>query len=84
MVGMRQQIEIGFMSGVSNIVYWLHEHGIEPRDHLVEEILRAAKERNRVLSDDELFEICKFSRMETEEPLHLDTLGAWKKEIERV
>ncbi len=84
MVGMRQQIEIGFMSGVSNIVFWLHEHGIEPSDHLVEEIFRAAKERNRVLTDDELLEICKFSRAESEEPLHLDTLPAWKREIESV
>ncbi len=82
MVGMRQQIEIGFMSGVSNIVFWLHEHGIEPSDGLVEEIFRAAKERNRVLTDDEVLEICKFARAEREEPLHLDTLGTWKKEIE--
>jgi 2-isopropylmalate synthase len=84
MVGMRQQIEIGFMSGVSNIVYWLHEHGIEPNDHLVEEIFRAAKERNRVLSDDEVLEICKFTAAEAGQPLHLDTLGAWKKEVEGV
>jgi len=88
MVGMRQQIEIGFMSGVSNIVFWLHEHGIAPNDGLVdglvEEIFRAAKERNRVLTDDEVLEICKFARMESEEPLHLDTLGTWKKEIESV
>jgi 2-isopropylmalate synthase len=82
MVGMRQQIEIGFMSGVSNIVYWLHEHGVEPNDHLVEEIFRAAKERNRVLTDDEVLEICKFSAAEAGEPLRVDTLATWKKEIE--
>jgi 2-isopropylmalate synthase len=82
MVGMRQQIEIGFMSGVSNVVYWLHQHDIEPNDHLVEEIFRAAKERNRVLTDDEVLEICKFSQAEAAEPLHLETLGTWKKEIE--
>jgi 2-isopropylmalate synthase len=81
MVGKRQLIEVGFMSGVSNVVYWLHEHGIEPNDRLVEEIFRAAKERNRVLSDDELLEICKFSAAEGEEPLHLETLPAWKKEV---
>ncbi|MBI2840188.1 MAG: 2-isopropylmalate synthase [Acidobacteria bacterium] len=82
MVALHQKIEVGFMSGVSNIVYWLHEHGIQPNDHLVEEIFRAAKERNRILTDDELMEICKFEAMETERPLELDTLPAWKKEIE--
>jgi len=82
MVGMRQKIEVGFMSGVSNVVYWLHEHGVEPTDHLVEEIFRAAKERNRILSDDELLEICKFEAVEKEEALPLDTLPVWKKEIE--
>ncbi len=84
MVGMRQKIEIGFMSGLSNVVFWLHEHGIEPTDRLVEEIFRAAKERNRVLSDDELLEICKFAAAEAEEPLHLDTLESWKEEVEGV
>jgi 2-isopropylmalate synthase len=82
MVKMHQHIEIGFMSGVSNIVYWLHEHGITPTDHLVEEIFRAAKERNRILTDDELKEICKFEAGELGKPLPLDTLPAWKKEIE--
>jgi 2-isopropylmalate synthase len=81
MVGMRQRIEVGFMSGVSNIVYWLREHGIEPSDRLVEEIFRAAKERNRVLTDEEVLEICKFASAEADAPLHLDTLGEWKKEI---
>lgn len=83
MVGMHQKIEVGFMSGVSNIVYWLHEHGIQPNDHLVEEIFRAAKERNRILSDDEILEICKYEALQDEQPLPLDTLPVWKKEIER-
>jgi isopropylmalate/homocitrate/citramalate synthase len=82
MVGMHQKIEVGFMSGVSNVVYWLTRHGVEPADHLVEEIFRAAKERNRVLTDAELMEICKFESMERERPLPLDTVGTWKKEVE--
>jgi len=82
MVGKRQEIEVGFMSGMSNIVYWLHAHGIEPKPHLVEEIFRAAKERNRVLSDDELLEICKFEAEERKHPVPMDTLEKWKEEIE--
>jgi 2-isopropylmalate synthase len=81
MVGSRQQIEVGFMSGVSNVVYWLHAHGIDPSDHLVEEIFRAAKERNRILTDDEILEICKFEAVEAERPLPLDSLATWKKQI---
>jgi 2-isopropylmalate synthase len=81
MVGSRQRIEVGFMSGVSNVVYWLHEHGLTPTDHLVEEIFRAAKERNRVLTDAEILEICKFEAVEKERPLPLDTVDAWKERI---
>jgi 2-isopropylmalate synthase len=60
MVGTRQRIEIGFMSGVSNVVHWLDEHGVEPDENLVQAILRAAKERDRVLTDDETLQIVKF------------------------
>jgi len=82
MVGLQQRIEVGFMSGVSNVVYWLTRHGIEPNDRLVEEIFRAAKERNRVLGDEEILEICKFAATEKEHPLSLDTLHAWRKTVE--
>jgi isopropylmalate/homocitrate/citramalate synthase len=82
MVGRHQVIEVGFMSGVSNVVHWLHGHGIEPREHLVKEIFRAAKERNRVLTDDELLEICKFEAAEPERPLPLDTVPQWR-EVEK-
>lgn len=60
MVGTRQRIEIGFMSGVSNVAHWLVEHDLEPDEPLVQEILRAAKERDRVLTDDEVLQIVKF------------------------
>jgi 2-isopropylmalate synthase len=82
MVGLQQRIEVGFMSGVSNVVYWLKQHGIEPSDRLVEEIFRAAKERNRILTDDELLEICKFAAAEKERPLSLDTVQAWRKTVD--
>jgi 2-isopropylmalate synthase len=82
MVGLHQRIEVGFMSGVSNVVYWLKQHGIEPSDRLVEEIFRAAKERNRILTDDELQEICKFAAAEQDRPLSLDTVQAWRKTVE--
>lgn len=82
MVGRRQEIEVGFMSGMSNVVFWLHEHGLEPEPHLVEAIFTAAKERNRVLTDEELMEICKYEAAKHDRPLPMDTLDAWKQEIE--
>ena len=59
MIGTKQKIEVGYMSGTSNIVYWLNEHDQEVSDGLVEEILREAKTTNRVLTDQELTSICE-------------------------
>ena len=82
MVGARQAIEVGFMSGMSNIVYWLMEHRIEPEQELVEAIFTAAKERNRVLSDEELMEIVKFECAKNGRAMPVDTIEEWKHEIE--
>lgn len=79
-VGRRQEIEIGFMSGVSNIVYWLRAHGFEPEEKLVDEIFRAAKQRSAVLTDQEILEIVKFHSREPER-MPLDTLPEWERRI---
>lgn len=57
--GQRQQIEIGPMSGASNVVFWLKSHDIDPTDELVEEVFDAAKKADRVLPDDSVLEIVK-------------------------
>ncbi len=80
MVGLRQIIEIGFMSGVSNIVYWLKIRGIEPSKKLVDEIFRAAKQHNRMLTDEEVEQLVKFQTHEAS-GLALDTLSEWNREI---
>ncbi len=54
MFGCHQAIEIGPMSGASNVVYWLKGHGVEPDAALVQAILLKAKEGGRVLSADEV------------------------------
>ena len=81
MVGAHQKIEIGFMSGVSNIVHWLVEHGIEPDEQLVAEVFRAAKERDRVMTDDEVEQIVKFVTSSRDQPMPIDTVEAWKHEM---
>jgi 2-isopropylmalate synthase len=54
LVGRRQEIEVGPMSGESNVVFWLESHGIEPTPERVRAVFRRAKSVDRVLSDAEI------------------------------
>lgn len=55
--GMQQQIEIGYMSGKSNVIYWLEKRGLEASDERVERILARAKQSGSVLSEDEVMRL---------------------------
>jgi 2-isopropylmalate synthase len=57
MFGRKQEICIGFMSGASNVNYWLTERGITPNETLVKEILQAAKLENHILTDAEVMTV---------------------------
>ena len=57
MVGRAQIIEVGPMSGLSNVQCWLEDHGIEVRPELVDAVFRRAKESDRVLSDEEILAV---------------------------
>ena len=52
--GLEQSIEVGPLSGRSNVIYWLESRGIIASDELVDRIFKAAKESQRVMSDAEL------------------------------
>jgi 2-isopropylmalate synthase len=52
--GKHQAIEIGFMSGESNVVYWLQSRDIEPKPALVKHIFDLAKRTDHILSDAEI------------------------------
>ena len=56
--GLEQVIEIGPMSGKSNVQYWLERHKIPANDALVARLLDAAKRSARVLTDHELLALC--------------------------
>ena len=56
--GLDQVIEIGPMSGKSNVLHWLKRHHIEPDDALVNRIFDAAKQSARVLTDAEISALC--------------------------
>ena len=53
-LGREQRIEVGPMSGESNVIYWLESHGFEATRERVERILSAAKASDRLLNEDEL------------------------------
>jgi 2-isopropylmalate synthase len=54
LVGLEQVVEIGPMSGKSNVVHWLSRNGIPETDALVNRIFDAAKQSTRVLTDSEV------------------------------
>jgi len=50
LVGREQEIDIGPMSGRSNVIFWLERRGIEATDDLVDRIFAAAKASSRTLT----------------------------------
>ena len=52
--GLEQVVEIGPMSGKSNVIYWLEKRGIEPSEELVSRIYDRAKQASAVLADEEI------------------------------
>ena len=60
MVGRKQVIEIGPMSGLSNVKFWLRANGYNPEDEeLCARIFQAAKKTDRTLTKGELEVLCK-------------------------
>ena len=60
MVGRKQVIEIGPMSGLSNVKFWLRANGYDPEDEeLCARIFQAAKKTDRTLTKGELEVLCK-------------------------
>jgi 2-isopropylmalate synthase len=54
LVGRSQQIEVGPMSGKSNVVFWLERRGIAADEELVERLFRRAKASATVLTEQEI------------------------------
>ena len=59
--GLEQIIDIGPMSGKSNVIFWLERHGITPTDEMVERIFAKAKQATACLTKDEIYECCGLS-----------------------
>jgi 2-isopropylmalate synthase len=54
MVGREQEIEIGPMSGKSNVIFWLEKRGHVATDALVERIFKRAKSSSTVLTEEQI------------------------------
>ncbi len=57
MFGMKQVIEVGPMSGKSNVVYWLETRGLEASEDRVTRIYEHAKQASSVLDEAELMQL---------------------------
>ncbi|MGH9412091.1 MAG: LeuA family protein [Vicinamibacterales bacterium] len=56
LIGREQQIDVGPMSGRSNVAFWLERHGVAASDDLVDRIFARAKRSSAVLTDAEIRE----------------------------
>ncbi len=54
LVGRRQEIEIGPMSGRSNVIFWLESRSLPATDDVVDRVFAAAKASNRTLTHDQV------------------------------
>ncbi|HEX8492438.1 MAG TPA: LeuA family protein [Pyrinomonadaceae bacterium] len=55
--GLKQKIEIGPMSGKSNVIYWLESRGIDASPERVTRIYEHAKQATGVLEEDEVMKL---------------------------
>lgn len=55
--GREQVIEIGPMSGVSNVIYWLESRGHAAQENIVKTIFETAKKHDRTLTDEDIEKI---------------------------
>jgi 2-isopropylmalate synthase len=59
MVGRKQEIEVGPMSGQANVTYWLQERGIPASPDLVKAIFDAGKAAGSTLGEEEILALCR-------------------------
>jgi isopropylmalate/homocitrate/citramalate synthase len=52
--GLEQVIEVGPLSGRSNVIFWLEKRGVPATDELVDRIFNAAKQSERILTEEEI------------------------------
>jgi 2-isopropylmalate synthase len=58
-VGRKQEIEVGPMSGGSNVIYYLSSRGLPSDPRVTEAVLDTAKESARILTEEEILDILR-------------------------
>jgi 2-isopropylmalate synthase len=78
MVGRKQDIEIGPMSGEANVRFWLESRDIEVNPVFCEKILAAAKNANTLLEEEMILRMVTVmrERMQKGEEISVDDLAA--------
>ena len=78
LVGRKQDIEIGPMSGEANVRYWLEARGIEVNPTFCEKILAAAKTSNTLLEEEMILRMVTVmrERMQKGEEVKVEDLAA--------
>ena len=59
MLGLTQRIDVGPMSGESNVIFWLEQHSLEATRARIDRIFAAAKASDRMLADAELEQLAR-------------------------
>jgi isopropylmalate/homocitrate/citramalate synthase len=63
LVGRSQQIDVGPLSGKSNVVFWLERHGFEATEELVDRIFHRAKASPTTLTEREILREIENARL---------------------
>lgn len=66
--GLEQVIEVGPLSGRSNVLFWLDRHGITATDDIVDRIFSAAKQSERVLTEEEIVALVRLAAAPSPRP----------------
>jgi len=57
LVGREQEVDVGPMSGRSNVIFWLEKRGLTASDEVVDRILSEAKKSDAVLSEEQIWSV---------------------------
>src|SRR4029078_9255147 len=65
MVGREQEVDVGPMSGRSNVIFWLEKRGLQATDDVVDRVFAEAKKSVAVLSEEAIRAVVAGTRSET-------------------
>ncbi len=85
--GLEQIIDVGPMSGKSNVLFWLERHGIAPINGVVDRIYERAKQSDHTLTEAEILECVPLGGKEITRhariPTTCDPRSRWRRRPDR-